>query len=112
VDRGGGSEKLLISWLKELRDGSEKKDDSKLKLLEVGALKHDNYRSCTSWIECTPMDLRSQHPSILEQDFLLMDMAENDQKWDAISLSLVLNFVPDATDRGDMFMFWMATSAY
>jgi hypothetical protein len=46
------------------------------------------------------MDLRSRHPSIVEQDFLLMDKDENRGKWDIISLSLVVNFVPDPRDRG------------
>lgn len=70
------------------------------RLLEVGALKPDNYASCSSWIEPTPLDLHSRHPSILEQDFLLMDEEEHREKWDIISLSLVLNFVPEAKDRG------------
>ena len=47
------------------------------------------------------MDLRSRHPSILEQDFLLMDSdAEHRGQWNVISLSLVVNFVPAAADRG------------
>ncbi|KAK0448385.1 nucleolus protein [Desarmillaria tabescens] len=96
-DRGGGSEKVLIGWLKEL--GYEQK---KHKLLEVGALLPDNYKSCSSWIDATPMDLHSRHPAIIEQDFLLMDEEENREKWDIISLSLVLNFVPRAEDRGRM----------
>jgi len=100
-DRGGGSEKVLIQWLIDM--GLQERDGKgKLKLLEVGALKPDNYRMCTSWIDTTPMDLRSRHPSILEQDFLLMDEDENRGKWDIISLSLVVNFVPDAKDRGRM----------
>jgi 25S rRNA (adenine2142-N1)-methyltransferase len=65
----------------------------------VGALKPDNYASCT-WIDNTPMDLNSRHPSIIEQDFLLLNEEENNEKWDLISLSLVLNFVPEALDRG------------
>ncbi|KAG7452881.1 nucleolus protein [Guyanagaster necrorhizus] len=97
-DRGGGSEKVLIGWLKELGCGGQKK----LKLLEVGALLPDNYKSCSSWIDATPMDLHSRHPSIIEQDFLLMDEAENCEKWDIISLSLVLNFVPRPENRGRM----------
>ncbi|RDB21015.1 25S rRNA adenine-N(1) methyltransferase [Hypsizygus marmoreus] len=118
-DRGGGSEKILIGWLKEM--GLQKSQSSKLRyisnylfslghdrvrswirLLEVGALKPDNYRSCISWIDPTPMDLRSRHPSILEQDFLLLDVNEHRKKWDVISLSLVLNFVPAPKDRGRM----------
>jgi 25S rRNA (adenine2142-N1)-methyltransferase len=49
-----------------------------------------------------PMDLRSRHPSIAEQDFLLMDQDEHKDKWDVISLSLVLNFVPEPKDRGEL----------
>lgn len=71
-----------------------------LRVLEVGALKPDNYASCTSWMDVTPIDLHSRHPSILEQDFLAMDEAANTAKWDLISLSLVVNFVPDVEDRG------------
>ncbi|KAF7359392.1 25S rRNA adenine-N(1) methyltransferase [Mycena sanguinolenta] len=44
-------------------------------------------------------------PGILafwNKTFLLMDVAENREKWDVISLSLVLNFVSDAKDRGRM----------
>ncbi|KAJ3737365.1 nucleolus protein [Lentinula guzmanii] len=99
TDRGGGSEKMLIRWLK---DKELHKTEKKLRLLEVGALKPDNYASCSSWIEATPMDLNSRHPSIIEQDFLLLDQEQNREKWDIISLSLVLNFVPEPPDRGRM----------
>ncbi|KAN0075486.1 25S rRNA (adenine(2142)-N(1))-methyltransferase [Tylopilus felleus] len=73
-------------------------------LLEVGALKPDNYASCSSWIATTPIDLRSRHPSIVEQDFLTMDAGEHREKWDLISLSLVVNFVPEPKDRGRMLI--------
>ena len=69
-------------------------------MLEVGALKPDNYQSYATWLNVAPIDLRSRHPSILEQDFLLMNPELNGSKWDIISLSLVVNFVPDALDRG------------
>ncbi|KAJ1307479.1 hypothetical protein OPQ81_001578 [Rhizoctonia solani] len=98
-DRGGGSETVLIGWMKEL---GMHKSDGKVRLLEVGALKHDNYRSCESWLACSPIDLRSRHPDIREQDFLKLDIGENEGKWDVVSLSLVVNFVPDAKDRGKM----------
>ncbi|KAG9082215.1 hypothetical protein FRC07_014273, partial [Ceratobasidium sp. 392] len=77
-------------------------EGKKLQLLEVGALKPDNYASCASWISCTPIDLRSRHPDIREQDFLEFDVAANAGKLDVVSLSLVINFVPDAGDRGKM----------
>lgn len=67
----------------------------------MGALKHDNYHSCSAWIDTTPIDLRSRHPVILEQDFLLMDSeVEHNEKWDIVSLSLVVNFVPEPKSRG------------
>ena len=69
-------------------------------LLEVGALKPDNYASCQTWIDVTPIDLHAQHPDIREQDFLLMHPEEHRERWDVISLSLVLNFPPDPKDRG------------
>lgn len=71
------------------------------RLLEVGALKPDNYAACGSWLDVTPIDLRSRHPLIREQDFLEMDAEENEAKWDIISLSLVVNFVPERKDRGE-----------
>ncbi|CAE7087449.1 unnamed protein product [Rhizoctonia solani] len=98
-DRGGGSETVLIGWMKEL---GMHQSDGKTRLLEVGALKHDNYRSCDPWVACSPIDLRSRHPEIKEQDFLKLDIRENEGKWDVVSLSLVVNFVPDAKDRGKM----------
>lgn len=72
------------------------------RLLEVGALKPDNYATCSFWIDNHPIDLHSQHPSIAEQDFLLMDEFANREAWDLISLSLVVNFVPDPHDRGKL----------
>lgn len=72
------------------------------RLLDVGAVKPDNYHSCASWIDVTPIDLHSRHPSILEQDFLCMDQERHREAWDIISLSLVLNFVPDGKDRGTL----------
>ncbi|PPQ63195.1 hypothetical protein CVT24_005740 [Panaeolus cyanescens] len=99
-ERGGGSERIFISWLKEQGVHKDRQAKGKMKLLEVGALKPDNYQSCSSWLEWTPIDLHSRHPDILEQDFLEMDVDQNTHKFDAISLSLVLNFMPSLTDRG------------
>ncbi|KZT00310.1 uncharacterized protein LAESUDRAFT_666425, partial [Laetiporus sulphureus 93-53] len=99
--RLGGSEKVLMGWLKERGVASASlKEHTMLRLLKVGALKPNNYASCTAWIHNTSIDLRSNHPAIAEQDFLLMSEAEHCEKWDIISLSLILNFVPDAKDRG------------
>ncbi|KAF8556895.1 hypothetical protein OG21DRAFT_1475757 [Imleria badia] len=122
TDRGGGSEKVLIEWLvgrglsKRGGEGPLRYADHlfdppnlvaigiSLSLLEVGALKPDNYASCSSWMTTTPIDLRSRHPSIVEQDFLTMDVDEHSERWNVISLSLVVNFVPEPKDRGRMLV--------
>jgi 25S rRNA (adenine2142-N1)-methyltransferase len=123
-DRGGGSQKILIGWMKELGLHRRGADAGKLKfarspslvsmyfpdsslqihrLLEVGALLPDNYQSCSSWIDNHPIDLNSRHPAIQQQDFFLLDRQENFEKWSVISLSLVVNFVPEPKDRGMRF---------
>lgn len=102
-DRGGGSEKVLIGWLKQMGCAAVAKEE-RHRLLEVGAVRPDNYRNCASWMEVMAIDLHSRHPSILEQDFLLMDPSQHREAWDIISLSLVLNFVPDGNDRGRMLV--------
>ncbi|KAI0048199.1 nucleolus protein [Auriscalpium vulgare] len=98
-DRGGGAEKVLLRWL---RDRRMDKGKGKQRLLEVGALKPDNYATAVAWLDVTPIDLHSRHPQILEQDFLAMSMEEHRGQWDVISLSLVVNFVPNPRDRGRM----------
>jgi 25S rRNA (adenine2142-N1)-methyltransferase len=117
AERGGGTETVLIGWLKDILKDSPLGVGQKLRcvgpqdclllaftvwlrLLEVGALKADNYRGCSSWIESTPIDLNAQGPGIRQQDFLQMTVDENGCKWDVLSLSLVLNFVPDPKERG------------
>lgn len=66
----------------------------------MGALKPDNFAPCSKWIDNHPIDLRSNHPDIQQQDFFLMDLEEHAGRWDVISLSLVVNFVPEPRDRG------------
>jgi len=117
-DRGGGSEKVLIGWLKQMGWADQKHRQAQIRigyldwprssrcfshrLLDVGAVRPDNYRTCACWIDVTAIDLHSRHPSILEQDLLQMDQEHHHEVWDIISLSLVLNFVPDGKDRGTL----------
>ncbi|KZT55867.1 nucleolus protein [Calocera cornea HHB12733] len=105
-ERGGGSEKVLVEWLKELGYGKppvgKGKERGVINLLEVGALRPDNYTQWSKWLHCVPIDLHSRHPDIKEQDFLLLDRTENEGRWDVISLSLVLNFASMPLDRGRM----------
>lgn len=70
------------------------------RMLEIGALRPDNYAS-ERWLKNTPIDLHSQHPSILEQDFFLRPLPRSEEEsFDLISCSLVLNFVDDPARRG------------
>jgi 25S rRNA (adenine2142-N1)-methyltransferase len=51
----------------------------------------------------TRIDLNSQGPGIEKQDFMERPLPTcEDERFDIISLSLVLNYVPDAVGRGDM----------
>jgi len=124
AERGGGTETVLIDWLKDIVKDDPLGDGQRLRcvcvagfssvvfvltmwprLLEVGALKADNYRGCSSWIENTPIDLNAQDPGIRQEDFLRMSEDENTCEWDVLSLSLVLNFVPDPRERGTGILF-------
>lgn len=96
--RGGDSSKQLIEWFGEL--GITKLNNA----LEIGCLSCKNFIS-TSGIfkEIKRIDLNSQDPLILEQDFLKRPIPQSDDdKFNLISCSLVLNFVPRAEDRGLM----------
>jgi 25S rRNA (adenine2142-N1)-methyltransferase len=51
----------------------------------------------------TRIDLNSQGPGIEKQDFMERPLPASDEdRFDILSLSLVLNYVPDAAGRGDM----------
>ena len=110
ASRGGDSSKILVEWITELlkihdldTDTSSKRQ---FKLLEVGALRVDNVCARCGLFELERIDLHSQHPSIKEQDFLERPVPAPNcaavKGFDVVSLSLVLNFVDDAAQRGEM----------
>lgn len=103
-DRGGDSSKLLMEWLepavKTRSDGGEK-----LRMLEVGALSTNNACSKSHLFEIERIDLNSQADGIKKQDFMDRPLPQKaKEQFDIISLSLVLNYVPDAVGRGDMLL--------
>lgn len=109
-DRGGDSSKVLINWLVqaqvidlEARDRKAFQGPS-LRCLEVGALSTKNEISrFPSIIDMHRIDLNSQGPGIEKQDFMERPLPSNDdERFDILSLSLVLNYVPDAVGRGEM----------
>lgn len=98
-ERGGDTSKLLMEWLpKDLTN-----TDMKLRMLEVGALSVDNACSKSGIFDVTRIDLNSQGAGIKQQDFMERPLPDSDDdRFDIISLSLVLNYVPDAIGRGLM----------
>jgi 25S rRNA (adenine2142-N1)-methyltransferase len=110
-DRGGDSSKLLVDWLQQLRvidakaAGGEGVTRAPLRCLEVGALSTNNAISkFPRTIQMTRIDLNSQGQGIEKQDFMERPLPSiiDDETFDIISLSLVLNYVPDAVGRGEM----------
>lgn len=99
-DRGGDSSRVLLEWLpvKELKASGQK-----LRMLEVGALSTNNACSRSGLFEMIHIDLNSQEPGIHQQDFMQRPLPKDDsERFDIISLSLVVNFVPEAEVRGQM----------
>lgn len=99
-DRGGDTSKVLLEWLPvtELR-----KSERKLRMLEVGSLSTQNACTTSGLFDMVHIDLNSQEPGIEQQDFMERPVPEGEsEKFDIISLSLVLNYVPEAEGRGQM----------
>ncbi|KAI9746580.1 MAG: hypothetical protein M1818_000293 [Claussenomyces sp. TS43310] len=103
-DRGGDSSKVLMDWLKPLRSILKARGDGdRLRLLEVGALSTNNICSRSGLFDIERIDLNSQAEGILQQDFMKRPIPKSiSHKFDIISLSLVLNYVPDPVGRGEM----------
>ena len=102
--RGGDSLKKLIEWLKDEDCSYNTKLNQELNALEIGCLSPTNLIS-TSGIfkEVVKIDLNSQNHLILEQDFMMRPLPKtNLEKFNMISCSLVLNFVPSPSERGYM----------
>lgn len=95
--RGSDSSKWLFETMPELKS---RKDD--LRVLEIGSLSTQNIISRYAKT-ITRIDLNSNEPGILKQDFMERPLPKgNDEKFNLISCSLVLNFVPTAKGRGQM----------
>ncbi|KAK5119960.1 hypothetical protein LTR85_007036 [Meristemomyces frigidus] len=101
-DRGGDSSIVLMEWLKPAA-AQIAGQKTKPRLLEVGALSTKNACSKSGLLDIERIDLFSQADGIIQQDFMERPIPTSDKaKFDIISLSLVLNFVPDAEGRGEM----------
>lgn len=104
-DRGGDSSRVLLEWIRPITSALKAAADDPLRMLEVGALSTTNECSRSQLFSMERIDLNSQGEGILQQDFMERPLPRDDsEKFDVISLSLVLNFVPDAQGRGDMLL--------
>jgi 25S rRNA (adenine2142-N1)-methyltransferase len=109
-DRGGDSSKILMGWLTSGDQlsanngiGATKKEMPLLRMLEVGALSTTNACARSGLFDIERIDLNSQAEGITQQDFMERHLPSgSSEQFDIISLSLVLNYVPDATGRGEM----------
>ena len=109
-DRGGDSSKVLVDWLQisQLIDLKAQGDIDPgtvlLTCLEIGALSIQNEISkYPNAVDMTRIDLNSQGPGIKREDFMARPLpAHENECFDLVSLSLVLNYVPDPIDRGEM----------
>ncbi|RDA87259.1 hypothetical protein CP532_1300 [Ophiocordyceps camponoti-leonardi (nom. inval.)] len=100
VERGGDTSRVLVEWLPTGRDAGRRR---RLRMLEVGALSTRNACSVSGLFDMVRIDLGSREAGILQQDFMERPLPESEaDRFDVISLSLVLNYVPDAAARGRM----------
>jgi len=107
LSRGGDSSKVLVTWLAELGLTAGKAHGvggvERLRMLEVGSLKVDNACARSGLFEMVRIDLNSQHADIAQQDFMEREVPKGSEMlerdgFDVVSLSLVVNYVPDAEE--------------
>ena len=104
-DRGGDSSRVLMDWLEPYLSASKASRDGPLRMLEIGALSTENACSKSGYFDINRIDLNSQGEGISQQDFMERPLPRDDsERFDILSLSLVLNFVPDHKGRGDMLL--------
>ncbi|KAM3161126.1 25S rRNA adenine-N(1) methyltransferase [Lachancea thermotolerans] len=99
-NRGGDSSKILMNWFKTIRAPGHQ-----YRALEIGSLSAENAISTSGVFDpVIRIDLNSSDPAkIKRQDFMKRPLPPSDaEKFDLISCSLVLNFVPTPQLRGAM----------
>ncbi|KAK5459496.1 25S rRNA (adenine2142-N1)-methyltransferase [Exophiala xenobiotica] len=123
AERGGDSSRVLVRWLRPELSSFFQNSKSKstlspkpnpkplLRILEIGALSTTNALNIPGATTVRRIDLRSSGPGIEEADFMTFPLPnardgrgewQGERGYDVLSLSLVLNYVPDARGRGDM----------
>jgi 25S rRNA (adenine2142-N1)-methyltransferase len=106
-ERGGDSSKILMEWLEPTLPALKELSirGNPIRMLEVGALSIANACSKSRLFDVERIDLNSQADGITQQDFMERPLPGNDlDQFEIISLSLVLNYVPDPIGRGQMLL--------
>ncbi|EMG50761.1 hypothetical protein G210_1081 [Candida maltosa Xu316] len=101
--RGGDSSKKLVEWL---QSDTYKEKLENVNALEIGCLSPRNFIStCGIFTDVTRIDLNSQDALIMKQDFMERPLPQDEsEKFNLISCSLVINFVPSPKERGEMLI--------
>ncbi|KAI9600729.1 hypothetical protein H4Q26_000520 [Puccinia striiformis f. sp. tritici PST-130] len=106
VENGGETGKWCAQTLINLglRPSGPANAINKITLLDVGAIDGKSYAKYTDWISTTSIDINPIDESIVARcDFFQFPIPKTeDQKFDVVCLSLVLNFIGDLKKRGEM----------
>lgn len=105
--RGGDTSKKMAAWIKNDKIWSSDMQNRKPTALEIGSLSSKNCIStCKIFGNVTRIDLNSQEPGKIEkQDFFDRTIpTSNSDRFDLVSCSLVVNFVPKPSLRGEMLL--------
>lgn len=106
-ERGGDSSKVLMEWLEPVVPALKERvqGGQPIRMLEVGALSINNACSRSHLFQVERIDLNSQAEGIMQQDFMERPLpCDENEQVDLISLSLVLNYVPDPLGKGKMLL--------
>ncbi|GAA6062207.1 hypothetical protein JCM10212_006488 [Sporobolomyces blumeae] len=103
-DKGKEKEKVEPTVLEDGTKVWPKVERRKLKLLDIGAIAGTAYADWP-WIEATSIDLNPQAPHVIKSNFFDFAVPEdNDDKFDVVSLSLVMNFEGSLVNRGHFLL--------
>ncbi|TVY51595.1 25S rRNA adenine-N(1) methyltransferase [Lachnellula cervina] len=106
-DRGGDSSRILMDWLAPLLPALKEQvtNGQPTRMLEVGALSITNACSKSRLFAIERIDLNSQAEGITQQDLMERPLPlDEKEQFNIISLSLVLNYVPDPVGKGEMLL--------
>ena len=106
--RGGDSSRVLCDWLAPIRaqfSSLGAVSRVRWRMLEIGALSERNACSRSTLFDMTRIDLHAQNEHIQRQDFMQRPLPiSNAERFDIISLSLVLNYLANPVERGEMLL--------